>query len=153
VNRADLMLEVLSDGLPHSRQDIFAKAGCFFLTNNAASELRARGHVVEQSRKGGEFIYSLRDATEIERLGPDGSVASRSEASFEHLVSHQAGGEVPHIAPPASQSAGVRPSDKRGVRPASDSEQSEADETLAGSSQGRTRLPESAPLQLTLDAT
>ena len=41
-NRADLMLEVLSDGGVHSRQEIFERVG-FMLTNNAASELRDRG--------------------------------------------------------------------------------------------------------------
>lgn len=41
-NRADLMLEVLSDGAVHSRQEIFESVG-FMLTNNAASELRDRG--------------------------------------------------------------------------------------------------------------
>lgn len=59
MNRADRMLEVLRDGRPHSRQEIFDRAG-FMLTNNAASELRARGLDVEQWQESrGVFVYRL----------------------------------------------------------------------------------------------
>jgi len=59
VNRADKMLEVLRDGRPHTRRDLFERCG-FFLTNNAAAELRARGYDVRQSRArvDGVIVYS-----------------------------------------------------------------------------------------------
>lgn len=43
MNRADKMLAVLRDGRIHTRHDIWRAVGEFFLTNNAACELRARG--------------------------------------------------------------------------------------------------------------
>lgn len=59
VSRADRMLSVLRDGRPHSRQEIFDAAGGFFLTNNAASELRRKGHTVTQRRERGIVVYQL----------------------------------------------------------------------------------------------
>lgn len=58
MNRADKMLSVLADGRAHSRADIFDRVG-FMLTNNAASELRARGHNVEHTRQGDLDVYRL----------------------------------------------------------------------------------------------
>lgn len=87
MNRADRMLEALADGERHSRHEIFALAGCFFLTNNAAAELRARGLEIEQTRDAEEFYYrlvSLRDATEQDLPGPAGPVASQSEDVGSH---------------------------------------------------------------------
>lgn len=57
--RAAAMLAVLSDGRLHSREEIFAKAGRFFLTNNAASQLRALGHDVRMERVSGT-VYGYR---------------------------------------------------------------------------------------------
>jgi hypothetical protein len=57
--RADRMLNVLKDGRPHSRQEIFEAAGGFFLTNNAASELRKRGLDIVQRRERGIVVYQL----------------------------------------------------------------------------------------------
>ena len=59
MNRADLMLAALQDGEPKSRRELFERAGCFYLTNNAASELRARGYVIEQRRDGDVYLYQL----------------------------------------------------------------------------------------------
>ena len=58
MNRASRMLEVLRDGQRHSRRDLFERCG-FFLTNNAASELRAQGHDIEQTREmvNGDVVY------------------------------------------------------------------------------------------------
>lgn len=58
MNRADLLLSVLQDGREHSRADIVSKVG-FFLTNNAASELRARGIGVEHRVTDGLHTYRL----------------------------------------------------------------------------------------------
>lgn len=59
VSRADRMLSVLRDRRPHSRQEIFEATGSFFLTNNAASELRGKGFIVEQRRERGVVVYQL----------------------------------------------------------------------------------------------
>ena len=91
MNRADRMLEVLRDGRPHSRREIFDRAG-FMLTNNAASELRARGLDVRQWREDGVYVYKLLSEAESVRAeklravdeggssfpAPSGSVASAS---------------------------------------------------------------------------
>jgi hypothetical protein len=57
--RAAAMLGVLRDGRKHSRVEIFKAAGRFFLTNNAASELRAKGYDVRHGRDGGLDVYWL----------------------------------------------------------------------------------------------
>lgn len=60
VSRADRMLEVLRDGRPHSRQEIFEAAGGFFLTNNAASEIRKKhGIDVAHRVERGVHVYQL----------------------------------------------------------------------------------------------
>jgi hypothetical protein len=58
-SRADRMLHVLRDGRARSRQEIFESAGGFFLTNNAASELRKRGYQISQRRERGVYVYQL----------------------------------------------------------------------------------------------
>lgn len=58
VSRADRMLEVLKDGRPHSREEIFERVG-FMLTNNAASELRARGVEVDHRVERRIHVYQL----------------------------------------------------------------------------------------------
>lgn len=58
MNRAELLLSVLRDHRPHSRQDIFDRVG-YMLTNNAASELRGAGYQVEHTREGRNDIYRL----------------------------------------------------------------------------------------------
>jgi biotin operon repressor len=58
VNRAELLLSVLKDGKPHSRRDIAERVG-WFLTNNAASELRKRGFVIEHKLVKGHHVYTL----------------------------------------------------------------------------------------------
>ena len=58
MNRAELLLSVLRDHRPHSRQDIFDRVG-YMLTNNAASELRACGYDIQHSRKGRVDVYQL----------------------------------------------------------------------------------------------
>lgn len=63
MNRADKLLAVLQDGRAHSRQDVFDAYG-FCLTNNAASELRARGYDVEHRRKDGLDTYRLVGSSE-----------------------------------------------------------------------------------------
>jgi hypothetical protein len=81
VNRALLMLSVLRDGKPHTRRDIFERVG-FQLTNNSASELRAMGYDVQQSRErvDGVNVYSYQlqgSLSESGRAGngPGGSVS------------------------------------------------------------------------------
>lgn len=75
MNRADLLLSVLQDGREHSRADIVAKVG-FFLTNNAASELRARGVGVHHRVRDGLHVYSLSAVTESSKAQAAGSPVS-----------------------------------------------------------------------------
>lgn len=78
MNRADKLLAVLRDGREHSRQDVFDAHG-FMLTNNAASELRARGHNVEHRRRDGLDVYRLvsLDAPPVQS-GPTGRAGAAS---------------------------------------------------------------------------
>lgn len=78
-NRAALMLEALRDGDWHSRHDIFYRAGRFFLTNNAAAELRARGFEVEHRRHQGNDEYRLNTAgAAVGKLAVSGSAVFSS---------------------------------------------------------------------------
>lgn len=61
VSRADRLYSVLADGRPHSRQEVFERVG-FMLTNNAASELRARGVEVEHRIVRKVHVYQLTEA-------------------------------------------------------------------------------------------
>lgn len=74
MNRADLLLSVLKDGKPHSRHEVFERVG-FMLTNNAASELRARGYNVDHGFAGGVHTYTLLD---------EGAAAAPSSSSDAH---------------------------------------------------------------------
>lgn len=78
-SRADAMYEVLADGQPHSREAIFARAGRWFNTNNAARELRGRGLDVAYDRKSDS--YRLLSLAESETEGADGPAARSSSAS------------------------------------------------------------------------
>jgi len=61
VNRAQKMLEVLADGQPHSQRELWERGG-FYLTNNAAAELRAQGYDVRysQERIDGKRVHFYR---------------------------------------------------------------------------------------------
>lgn len=72
MNRADRMLEVLADGLPHDRQEIFRRVG-FMLTNNAAAELRARGLDVRHDQDGDVHSYRLSLREPDAELAPSAS--------------------------------------------------------------------------------
>jgi hypothetical protein len=85
VNRAQLMLVVLRDGKPHTRRDIFERVG-FQLTNNSASELRAKGYDVRQSRErvDGVNVYSYQLHGSLSERGKveGGSPLTRARASL-----------------------------------------------------------------------
>jgi hypothetical protein len=92
MNRADRLLAVLSSApRPFSRAEIFERAG-FMLTNNAASELRARGLVVEQSCESinGVTVYSyelagpLSEADEQPAAGPHPIASGRKQSRSDH---------------------------------------------------------------------
>lgn len=78
MNRADRLLAVLKDGRPHSRREIQERAG-FFLTNNAASELRKQGHKIEQHREGDLYLYTL--TSPLREGDPPTSARRRVEGS------------------------------------------------------------------------
>lgn len=61
MNRADAMLAVLriNEGSWWTRQEIFRWSDRYFLTNNAAAELRARGFNVEHAKRGQDDLYRL----------------------------------------------------------------------------------------------
>lgn len=67
--RADLLLDILCDGRRHSRHEIWSLTEEYFLTNNAASELRRRGHTVVYERA--DDSYRL-----IRMQEPTGGVAA-----------------------------------------------------------------------------
>jgi hypothetical protein len=56
--RAARMLAALADG-PKTRADLFRHAGAFYLTNNAAAELRDAGYAVDHELVDGEHVYTL----------------------------------------------------------------------------------------------
>ena len=68
MNRADLLYSCLRDGRPWTRRDIFERTGSYFLLNNAASELRARGVNVVWSRAGRLHVYQLANGSLTERV-------------------------------------------------------------------------------------
>ena len=62
ISRAAVMLEILSDGEPHSRAEVIdalIAAGASLFTNNAAAELRAQGYDIVTDRSGGSVSYRL----------------------------------------------------------------------------------------------
>jgi hypothetical protein len=87
--RAAKMLSVLRDGQPHTRAELHERSG-FYLTNNAASELRRevepQGYGVAQwcVMENGERVYCYELVSlpkpEVNRLGPDAS-GSENELS------------------------------------------------------------------------
>ncbi len=86
MTRAQMMFEALADG-PKTRHEIWSHAGCFFLTNNAAAELRRDGHTVEYVRE--DDSYRLLD----ERHESRGSAVSETAdpSPLVALVEHDGG--------------------------------------------------------------
>jgi hypothetical protein len=107
VNRAELLLSVLADGRPHSRHEVFERVG-FMLTNNAASELRARGYDVEHKVDGGLHTYHLASLLEggapNERASGPEQPAPAVETSVASPVP-QAGRRPEPASPPSSGDA------------------------------------------------
>ncbi|MCR4340026.1 MAG: hypothetical protein NUW01_09080 [Gemmatimonadaceae bacterium] len=62
MNRADLLYSCLRDGTPWTRRDIYEHTGTYFMSNNAAAELRKRGLDVRHTKKGRLDVYQLMDA-------------------------------------------------------------------------------------------
>lgn len=92
MNRAQRMLSVLDDYRPHTRGDIFKRVG-FLLTNNAASELRAKGHDVSQWYEKGEYVYQLVPLDRLPAPSPAGSQSSGPPTCTESEVTSCAMGE------------------------------------------------------------
>lgn len=99
VNRADKMRRVLRDGKPHSREEIQQREG-FFLTNNAAAELRAQGCDVRKTQDGATIFYTLvAPLNETGRLSPEACPSSRpvslSGAALAHPHHRDRGESLP----------------------------------------------------------
>ena len=62
-NRAEILRRALSDGDWATREVIFQRSNRYFLTNNAAAELRDRGFIVEQRRVKQQHEYRVLSAT------------------------------------------------------------------------------------------
>lgn len=80
MNRAERMQRVLRDGRWHSRREIQEREG-WFLTNNAASELRARGLEIEQRRVKGIYEYRLSQGEAVSPSGEGGPELSALSSS------------------------------------------------------------------------
>lgn len=77
MNRADRMYAVLKDGRWHSHADFNAAVPPekWYLKNNASSELRKRGYVIDEQVIDGQHCYRLRG-----RLNePDGAAQARGD--------------------------------------------------------------------------
>jgi hypothetical protein len=87
VNRADQMLGALeaADGAWLARHDIFDHCGVFFLTNNAATELRDRGFNVEHR------VFQCNHEYRLERGVGDPAVTGYASSP---TSSHQLGDPV-----------------------------------------------------------
>lgn len=103
MNRADKMHAALKDGRPKTRRELFAHADAFYLTNNAASELRARGFTVSQWRDGEDFVYQLGSLEEATVLRGDSTLSTAAAASSSE---HAGLAETPsaHAAPVRARS-------------------------------------------------
>jgi biotin operon repressor len=80
LNRADRMLSVLKDGRTYSRREIMERAG-WFMTNNAAAELRARGYQVEHRKEKGNDVYQLVGALDEAAAHAIGAVPAASSSA------------------------------------------------------------------------
>lgn len=64
----DFLLDVLSDGMPHSLNDVlrrsFTERGCGLTVHSRVADLRKRGHVIHcerdpKARRGDAYLYTL----------------------------------------------------------------------------------------------
>lgn len=53
------VLQLLSDGKPHSHHELYA---LHVIAHSRVSELRKRGHRIDQWRDGDQYLYQLKDA-------------------------------------------------------------------------------------------
>lgn len=121
MNRADRMYAALMDGKPRTRQEIQMKVG-YFLTNNAASELRQRGHGVTHWKEGRTHYYQLTPLSQSD--GADNRASTSAGDAKEFLRSHGAvvglrerGGVAPPPASPAPliiAGSGIEPEENSG---------------------------------------
>lgn len=58
LSQCDRILRVLSDGRPHSMQEIHRLVG-FCRLNSRVAELRKRGHRITCDKTGGRYVYRL----------------------------------------------------------------------------------------------
>jgi hypothetical protein len=82
------MLAALEDGEWHERQEILSHSERFYLTNNAAAELRAKGYTIEHVKRGRDEDWYL--------------LAARPGESVDGGLKEASAGHGPH--PPAGVS-------------------------------------------------
>ena len=79
VNHSDRVLELLSDGQPHSHLEGYRLG---VMLHSRVADLRKLGHVIECWREGAAYVYqlvSLRSPEGDNRLGPASLSGERSE--------------------------------------------------------------------------
>lgn len=108
--RSRLLLSVLRDGRRHSRDEIFERVGRFFLTNNAAAELRAQGVDVRYVRKDGVDFYWIESA----ESGSLDEAASSNPHSGASAHEHPGASTTPGDGDAASSSEPTRLFEPRG---------------------------------------
>jgi hypothetical protein len=81
-SRAAAMLDVLRDGKRHDRDEIFRLAGRFFLTNNAAAELRKAGYDVRSGYQGENVVVYWLNAPAVKTVEAKAgaTISGRAEA-------------------------------------------------------------------------
>ena len=70
------VLELLSDGKPHSHHEIY---GLFVVGHSRIADLRKRGHVIESWRDGDDYLYQLHKSAEPESSTAAGAGAPSPE--------------------------------------------------------------------------
>jgi hypothetical protein len=84
VTHNERVLELLSDGKPHTHHEIY---GLFVIGHSRIADLRKRGHVIESWRDGDDYMYQLCPET------PDGGVSPPRDVV----------GALTPVAPPSGQ--------------------------------------------------
>lgn len=98
----DFLLDVLSDGQPHSLNDVlrrsFTERGCGLTVHSRVADLRKRGHVIHcerdpKARRGDAYLYTLTSLSSPPVVSSCGPLASDAIGGVESEVARPA----PHL--------------------------------------------------------